>query len=174
MTASLRWTLYGSLLGCALLAAGTSGLWAEGSRPPAAELGVPTAAPASQGFTQTGLDQLNAEMHGLVDSQKLAGVITLVARRGKVVHFDTYGQANMASGANLRPNSIFRIASMTKPVTGVAMMQLYEQGKWRLDDPVAKYIPEFADLQVKRAGGGTEPQKKPMTMAQLMSHTAGF
>src|SRR6185503_8487735 len=89
-------------------------------------------------------------------------------------HFDTYGKANAATGQALQPDSIFRIASMTKPITGVAMMQLYEQGKWKLDEPVAKYIPEFANLQVKKAGGGTEPQKSPMTMAQLMSHSAGF
>jgi CubicO group peptidase (beta-lactamase class C family) len=63
---------------------------------------------------------------------------------------------------------------MTKPIAGVAMMQLYEQGKWKLDDPVAKFIPEFANLQVKKPGGGTEPMKSPMTMAQLMSHSAGF
>ena len=174
MTTRMRSTLYGSLMGCGLLAVGIAGSLAEGSRPPAADLGMPTATPASQGFTQAGLDQLNAEMHGLVDGRKLAGVVTLVARRGKVVHLDTYGKANVASDADLRPDSIFRIASMTKPVTGVAMMQLYEQGKWRLEDPVSKHIPEFAKLQVKRAGGGTEPQKKPMTMAQLMSHTAGF
>jgi CubicO group peptidase (beta-lactamase class C family) len=174
MTSLLRSTLCGLFMGSALWAVGMPGSRAEGSRPPAPELGLPTATAASQGFSQAGLDQLNAEMHGLVDQQKLAGAITLVARRGKVVHFDTYGKANVASGANLRPDSIFRIASMTKPITGVAMMQLYERGKWQLEDPVAKHIPEFANLQVKRAGGGTEPQKKPMTMAQLMSHTAGF
>ena len=174
MTSLLRSTLSSSLIGCGLLVTGIPGSLAEGSRPPAAELGMPTATPQSQGFSQAGLDQLNAEMHGLVDSQKLAGAITLIARRGKVVHFDTYGKADVASGATLRPDSIFRIASMTKPITGVAMMQLYEQGKWQLNDPVAKYIPEFANLQVKRAGGGTEPQRAPMTMAQLMSHTAGF
>src|SRR6185503_93541 len=89
-------------------------------------------------------------------------------------HFDTYGKANAATGQALQPDSIFRIASMTKPITGVAMMQLYEQGKWKLDDPVSKYIPEFANLQVKKPGGGTEPQKSPMIMAQLMSHSAGF
>ena len=174
MTSLLRSTLSSSFIGCALLAAGMPESLAEGSRPPAAEMGMPTATPNSQGFAQAGLDQLNAEMHGLVDSQKLAGVITLIARRGKVVHFDTHGKANVVSGASLQPDSIFRIASMTKPITGVAMMQLYEQGKWQLDDPVSKYIPEFANLQVKRAGGGTEPQKSPMTMAQLMSHSAGF
>ncbi|HEY7797643.1 MAG TPA: serine hydrolase domain-containing protein [Hyphomonadaceae bacterium] len=138
------------------------------------KLGMPTATPESQGFTTAGLEALKAEFRGLVDQQKLAGVTTLVARHGKVVHFDTYGKANAATGEELKPDSIFRIASMTKPITGVAMMQLYEQGKWKMDDPVAMYIPEFADLKVKKAGGGTEPQNSPMTMAQLMSHSAGF
>ncbi|HYM36751.1 MAG TPA: serine hydrolase domain-containing protein, partial [Steroidobacteraceae bacterium] len=125
----------------------------------AAQLGMPTADPESQGFSKAGLGALNQEMHGLVDAQKLAGVTTLVARHGKIVHFDTYGKANAASGQPLKPDSIFRIASMTKPIVGAAMMQLYEQGKWKLDDPVAKYIPEFANLQVKKAGGGAEPMK---------------
>jgi CubicO group peptidase (beta-lactamase class C family) len=140
----------------------------------AAELGLPTATPESLGFSTTGLDALNAEFRGLVDQEKLAGVITLIARHGKVVHFDTYGKASTATGEPLKSDNIFRIASMTKPITGVAMMQLWEQGKWQLDDPVSKYIPEFANLQVKKAGGGTEPQITPMTMAQLMSHSAGF
>jgi CubicO group peptidase (beta-lactamase class C family) len=140
----------------------------------AAQLGLPTAAPESQGFSSAGLDALNKEMHALVDAKKLAGVTTLIARHGKVVHLDTYGAANATTGTPLKPDSIFRIASMTKPIAGVAMMQLYEQGKWKMDDPVAKYIPEFANLQVKKAGGGTEPMKSPMTMAQIMSHSAGF
>jgi CubicO group peptidase (beta-lactamase class C family) len=147
---------------------------ADSSHVGAAQLGMPTASPESLGFAPAGLDALNKEMHDLVDAQKLAGVTTLVARHGKVVHFDTYGKANAATGQPLKPDSIFRIASMTKPIVGLAMMQLYEQGKWKLDDPVAKYIPEFANLQVKKSGGGTEPMKSPMTMAQLMSHTAGF
>ena len=139
-----------------------------------AAVGIPHASPETQGFSAEGLKALSSEMHALVDNQKLAGVTTLVARHGKVVHFDTYGKADAATGQPLQPDSIFRIASMTKPITGLAMMQLYEQGKWKLTDPVAKYIPQFATLQVKKAGGGTEPQKSPMTMAQLMSHTAGF
>jgi CubicO group peptidase (beta-lactamase class C family) len=140
----------------------------------AKDLGVPTASPESQGFSTAGLDKLNADFHDLVDQQKLAGVTTLIARHGKIVHFDVYGKASTATGEPLKADSIFRIASMTKPITGVAMMQLWEQGKWRLDDPVSKHIPEFANLQVKKAGGGTEPQTTPMTMAQLMSHSAGF
>lgn len=140
----------------------------------ATQLGMPTATPESQGFSPAGLDALEREMHALVDAEKLAGVTTLVSRHGKVVHFDTYGAANAATGEELQPDSLFRIASMTKPIAGVAMMQLYEQGKWKMDDPVSKYIPEFANLQVKKAGGSTEPMKSPMTMAQIMSHSAGF
>ena len=174
MTSRLRSTLSSSFLGASLLAVGMPGSLAEGSRPTIVEMGMPSATPESQGFAKAGLDSLNSEMHALVDGQKLAGVITLIARHGKVVHFDTYGKASLANNAELQPDSIFRIASMTKPITGVAMMQLYEQGKWKLEDPVSKFIPEFANLQVKKAGGGTEPQKSPMTMAQLMSHSAGF
>lgn len=140
----------------------------------ARDLGMPTANPESVGFSTAGLDALTAEFRGLVDQGKLAGVTTLVARHGKVVHFDAYGEQDAGKDIPLRPDSIFRIASMTKPITGVAMMQLWEQGKWKLSDPVSKFIPEFANLQVKNPGGGTEPQRTPMTMAQLMSHSAGF
>ena len=140
----------------------------------ARDLGMSSATPGSLGFSDAGLDALNAEFHALVDEKKLAGVTTLVARHGKVVHFDTYGAANAATGEALKPDSIFRIASMTKPITGVAMMQLWEQGKWQLSDPVSKFIPEFANLQVKGPNGSLVPQAKPMTMAQLMSHSAGF
>jgi len=140
----------------------------------ARDLGMPTANPESVGFSTAGLDALTAEFRGLVDQGKLAGVTTLVARHGKVVHFDAYGEQDAGKDIPLRPDSIFRIASMTKPITGVAMMQLWEQGKWKLSDPVSKFIPEFANLQVKKPGGGTEPQRTPMTMAQLMSHSAGF
>jgi len=140
----------------------------------AAALGLPTAAPESEGFSPSGLRALRARFRGLVDDRKLAGVTTVLSRHGRVVHSDTYGRANAATGEPLRPDSIFRIASMTKPITGVAMMQLYEQGKWKLDDPVSRYIPQFAELEVRVPGGGTEPQRAPMTMAQLMSHSAGF
>ena len=137
-------------------------------------LGMPTASPESQGFSTAGLDALTAEFRGLVDQKKLAGVTTLVARHGKVVHMDTYGAANAATGEPLKSDSIFRIASMTKPIAGVAMMQLWEQGKWKLSDPVSKFIPEFKGLKVKGPNGTLVEQNSEMTMAQLMSHTAGF
>lgn len=170
MPLRLRGALRALCVGSSLLAAAAT----HSSPTSGSQLGLPTATPESVGFSKSGLEALNKEMHALVDAKKLAGVTTLIARHGKVVHFDTYGAANATTGAPLTPDSIFRIASMTKPIAGVAMMQLYEQGKWQLDDPVAKYIPEFANLQVKKPGGGTEPMKSPMTMAQIMSHSAGF
>jgi CubicO group peptidase (beta-lactamase class C family) len=179
-TFSFRWLAATALSAGLIVAVGcstTGGETGSATHPHsviAKDLGMPTASPESQGFSTAGLDALQSGMRELVDRQELAGITTLVARHGKVVHFDTYGKASVATGEALKPDSIFRIASMTKPIAGVAMMQLWEQGKWNLDDPVSKYIPEFANLQVKKAGGGTEPQKSPMTMAQLMSHSAGF
>ncbi len=166
-----RRVAFGSVVALALAA-----MLARAESPPVgAGIAAPTTVtPESQGMSSAGLAAVSNEFHRMVDDGKLAGVTTLVARRGELVHFDVYGKADVAAGTPLRPDSIFRIASMTKPVTGVAMMQLLEQGKWSLDDPVAKHIPEFAGLQVKGADGSTEPQRSPMTMKQLMSHSAGF
>ena len=133
----------------------------------------PLASPESVGFSSAGLKTFQQTMRGLVDDGKLAGVTSLVARHGKVVHFDVYGVQDLESKKPVTRDTIFRIASMTKPIVGVAMMMLWEEGKWTLDDPVAKHIPEFAGLKVKSASGDV-PQRKPMTMRQLMSHTAGF
>jgi CubicO group peptidase (beta-lactamase class C family) len=135
---------------------------------------VKLADPASVGMSAEGLKGVDQAMHGLVDQGRLAGVTTLIARHGKVVHFDAYGAQDVSSKAPIQRDTIFRIASMTKPVTGVAMMILFEEGKWKLDDPVAKHIPEFADLKVKGPDGTLVAQTRPMTMRELMSHTAGF
>ena len=116
---------------------------------------------------------LDTAMHGLVDQKKLAGVVTLVARKGKVRHQDAYGRLDASRPDRVQVDSIFRLASMTKPIIGVAMMMLWEEGRWTLDDPVAKHVPEFAGLKV-RTPAGPVPQASPMTMRQLMSHTAGF
>jgi CubicO group peptidase (beta-lactamase class C family) len=129
--------------------------------------------PESVGFSSAGLQAFQREFRALVDEGKLAGVTTLVARHGKLVHFDAYGVKNVETKAPLAKDTIFRIASMTKPIAGVAMMMLWEEGKWSLDDPVSKHIPEFANLKVATPNGEV-PQIRPMTMRQLMSHTAGF
>jgi len=99
-------------------------------------------------------------------------------RHGKELAFHAYGVRDLASGAPMTRDAIVRIYSMTKPVTGVAMMILFEQGKWRLDDPVSKYVPEFKDLKVLALDSAGRPAlvplDRPPTMRELMSHTAGF
>ncbi len=136
-------------------------------------------APESVGFSADRLERLHAVMQQAVDKKQIAGMVTLLARHGKIVDYRVYGQRDMASGAAMTKDTIFRDYSMTKPVTGAAMMILYEQGKWLPNDPIAKYIPEFAHLKVFNgvdADGKmilVDPEHPP-TMRELMSHTAGF
>jgi CubicO group peptidase (beta-lactamase class C family) len=139
---------------------------------------LPTASPESEGMSAERLAHLSAGMKELVDGGRLAGVVTMVSRHGKVVEFDAAGKRDIAANAPMQKDSIFRIYSMSKPITGVAMMILFEEGKWQLNDPVAKYIPEFAKLKVY----STDPngnvvmkdQNHPVTMRELMSHSGGF
>jgi CubicO group peptidase (beta-lactamase class C family) len=157
-----------------LAAASAAPLATLGGPAHAAAPALPLAAPQAAGFDPAKLMALSTDLQDLVDRGQLAGVTTLAARKGKVFHFETRGLADVDTGAPARPDTIWRIASMTKPVIGVAMMQLWEKGLWKLDDPVARHIPEFEGLKVKAADGSLVPQASPMTMAQLMSHTAGF
>ena len=135
--------------------------------------------PESVGFSSERLERLHALMQQTVDKKQLSGVVTILARHGKIVDYRTYGQRDMASGAPMTKDTIFRDYSMTKPVTGVAMMILFEQGKWLPSDPISKYIPEFAHLKVFNgvdANGKmilVDPDHAP-TMRELMTHTAGF
>ncbi len=137
------------------------------------------AAPESVGMSSERLTRLNAAMKRLVDDKQVAGLVTLVARHGKIVHYNAIGQLDVRKADAMQKDSIFRIYSMTKPVTGVAMMMLYEEGKWQLNDPVSRYIPEFARLKVHvgKNEDGTpklEDAKRAMTMRELMTHTAGL
>ncbi|MGB6191945.1 MAG: serine hydrolase domain-containing protein, partial [Terracidiphilus sp.] len=135
--------------------------------------------PETVGFSSERLERLHALMQQAVDQKQIAGIVTILARHGKVVDYRTYGDRDLASGAPMTKDVIFRDFSMTKPVTGAAMMILYEEGKWLPTDPIAKYIPEFAHLKVYKgvdADGKmilVDPDHAP-TMHELMSHTAGF
>ena len=137
------------------------------------------AKPESVGFSSERLERLHALIQDEVDHKQLAGAITLLARHGKVVDFRTYGKRDLATDVPMTTDTIFRDYSMTKPVTGVAMMILYEEGKWLPSDPISKFIPEFAHLKVyngKDADGKmilADPGHAP-TIGELMSHTAGF
>src|SRR5262245_27747449 len=106
------------------------------------------AAPEDVGLSSKSLENVARVAHRYVDEVKYPGTITMVARRGKVVHFDTYGSMELETGKEMRPDAIVRLHSMTKPIASVALMMLYEEARFQLDDPASKYIPEFKDLQV--------------------------
>ena len=138
-----------------------------------------TASPSEVGVSAERLERLDAGMQRLVDEGQLAGVVTMLARHGKVVFVDAVGKQDVSAGTPMARDTIFRIYSMTKPITGVAMMMLHEEGTFRLGEPVSKYIPGFGNLKVHvgdRADGSPrlEDADRSMTMAELMSHTGGL
>ncbi len=146
---------------------------------------VPTAAAndyataAEVGLTDEGMASLKAHIDGYVESGRLVGATTLVARGGKIAHFETYGQINKEAGTSMSKDAVFRIYSMTKPITGIALMMLYEEGKFDLDDPVAKYLPSFKDQRVfsgvnEDGSLQTVPAERAATVRDLMRHTSGL
>ena len=135
---------------------------------------LPVAKAERVGMSSERLDRITAMTQKYVDEGKLAGVITMVARDGKLVHFEAVGNKGADDPRPLEKDDLFRIYSMTKPITATAAMQLYEQGKFHMNDPVHKFIPEFKDLKVLNENGEQVPVKNHMTMQQLLSHTTGL
>src|SRR5277367_543787 len=135
---------------------------------------LPTAAPEQAGLSNARLAQINAIMREHIQTGRLNGASGLIARNGKVVFRETWG--------DYKPDTIVRMYSMTKAITGVAAMMLYEEGKFSLNDPVSKYIPEFAKMTVAHestdASGKriyyTTPAEKPITVRDLFRHTSGL
>ena len=147
-----------------------------GSPPPADD--IETAEPEAVGLSSEKLEPLDELMNGYVDRGDLAGLVTLVARRGKVVYFEAVGSRDLDAEKPMTLDTIFRLYSMSKPITNVAAMTLVERGDLGLDDPVSKYLPEFEGLKVyvegaEDASGYAEP-KRPMTVRDLMRHTSGL
>lgn len=140
--------------------------------------GLPEGSAADHGMSEGDLDAIPGKFDQLLESEKLAGLITVVARDGEVVHFEAFGSMDAERDKPMQHDTIFRMYSMTKPVTGVAVMILEEEGKLALTDPVSKYIPEFADLEVLVEQEGKEPftvpAQAPMTIWHLMTHTSGL
>jgi CubicO group peptidase (beta-lactamase class C family) len=150
------------------LASALSGSRPNREKPMDAVLGEGSAQEA--GLTAAGLKRVDEAMAELIAAGELAGAVMLAARHGKVAHRSVQGLKDIASGEPLAHDTIFRIYSMTKPVTAVAMMILHDQGLWSPDDPIARRLPEFAD--VKGPGGGAPAH--PPTLRELMTHTAGL
>lgn len=131
------------------------------------------------GMDSDRLDRITQAMQGYVDEGLLAGVVTMAARDNRIVHFESVGYRDLEAEAAMTNDALFRIYSMSKPITGVALMILYEEGKFRLADPVEKYLPELKDLQVYASTDDdgniiTEAANHKMTIRELMSHTGGL
>ena len=135
--------------------------------------------PETVGMDSERLNRVTAAMQSLVDEGLLSGAVTIAARDNKVMHFESVGYRDLESRALMMNDTLFRIYSMSKPVTGVALMALYEEGKFKLSDPVEMYIPQMKDLRVYTgtdADGSmtTEDANHKMTIRELMSHTGGL
>lgn len=135
---------------------------------------LPTASPEEHGMSSEKLKDLEAAMQGLVDDGNVAGIITSIMRDGKVIHFETYGQMDMEKDKPMQEDALFRMYSMTKVITGVAVMTLYEEGKFQLDDPIAKYLPEFENMEVYVSDTERVPANRPITVKHLLTHTSGI
>jgi CubicO group peptidase (beta-lactamase class C family) len=121
------------------------------------------------GMSSERLARIKPFMQRYIDDNKLAGIVTLIARSGKIVHFEKVGKLNSDTGEEIQKDSLFRIHSMTKPIVSVAAMMLLEEGKLLLDKPVANYLPAFKDTKML-ADGVEVPQSHPFTVRELMSH----
>jgi CubicO group peptidase (beta-lactamase class C family) len=139
---------------------------------------LPRATPEEVGLSSERLARLEAYMHQKVDDRAVAGIQVLVARHGKVAFFNNVGMASVEASISVSDQTIFAVNSMTKPITSVAVMMLYEQGHFLLIDPISKYLPELAGMEVYVSGEGdnivTRPATREMTIQDLLRNTAGM
>ncbi len=139
---------------------------------------IETIAPESVGMSSGRLSDMHTAMQAFIDQGKLAGIATLIARRGQVVHFGCYGKLDLAANKPIQPDSLFRIYSLTKPITSVAALILYEEGHFNLNDPVSKWIPEFSNFKVLQESASADIElgvlTKEITFWHLLTHTSGL
>jgi len=137
-----------------------------------------TADPEDVGLASARLERIPARFRPYIDDQQVAGFVILVARQGKIVSREVLGKLDLETGRAMREDAIFRIYSMSKPIAAVALMILHEEGRFRLGDPISKYLPELAGLRVYAGMQGGkpafEPSRRDPTMSEVLSHTGGF
>lgn len=139
---------------------------------------MPSAAPAAEGFSAQRLERIDTFLTDATKPGGYLGAVALVARHGRIVHHKAYGHADLARTRPMRTDAIFRIYSMTKTIASVAVLMLLEEGKLALDEPVAQFLPAFANVQVYAGGTADAPKlrkpARPITIRHLLTHTAGF
>ena len=137
--------------------------------------GLPRAVPEDVGMSTSRLGRIAPVMQRWVDDGKIPFVLTMIAREGRLVHFEKYGMQDVATAKPVEFDTIFRIYSMTKPITSIAVMMLYEEGHFQLGTPVSEFIPAFKDMQVYTDGGeAIVDAEREMTIKHLLTHTAGL
>lgn len=162
----LRYSLLPLLCLC-ILSCGTTKI--------APEYGLPLVEPAKADVSTEKLDEIRTVLQGYVDKGNLPGFLTVIAKNGKIVHFEPIGLRDVENEKPVEPDTIFRIYSMSKPITSVAVMILFDDGKLKLDDPVEKYIPAFKDMKVyNKEQTETHDAKSKMTIKHLLTHTSGL
>jgi CubicO group peptidase (beta-lactamase class C family) len=133
--------------------------------------------PESVGMSSERLGRISTYIQGYIDRDQIAGAITLVARKGKVVHFEAQGWRHKEENVSMTNDTIFELASMTKPIVSAALMMLFEEGRFRLDDPISNWLPEYTDHKVRLTGYGgnrTVTESRPITMRHVLTHTSGL
>jgi CubicO group peptidase (beta-lactamase class C family) len=138
---------------------------------------LPRAKPEAVGMSSERLQRLSQRMQQYIDKGQVAGVVTLLARQGKIVHYEAQGYRNREDKLPMQKDDIFVIMSMTKPIASTALMMLHEEGKFRLSDPVSKWLPEFDKMQVRIAEGESGSKlvpARPITVRHVLTHTAGL
>ena len=137
-----------------------------------------TVAPETQGFSRVRLARVQTAMQRYFDNEQLAGTVTLVARCGQVVHLDACGMMDLKAVKPMTLDAIFRIYSMTKPITSTAVMMLYEEGHFRLNQPISHFIPAFKEMKVYQPRGSADfdlvPAQREITIRDLLTHTSGL
>jgi len=140
---------------------------------------IPPAKPEDSGMSSERLHRIHEAIERHIDAGEISGAVTLVARRGHIVHFEAHGLMDIESKRPMEKDAIFRIASMSKPITGVAVMMMLEEGKLRLNDPVSRFLPEFKNSKVAIARGDSGetylvPADRELTIRDLLTHTNGL
>ena len=134
--------------------------------------------PTLVGMSAERLQRINAYVQEYIDNGQIAGAVTLVARKGKVVHFEAQGWRDKENNAPMTHDTIFTLMSMTKPIVSSALMMLFEEGRFLLDDPISKWLPEYADHQVRLNSNGVRPElateQRPVTVRHVLTHTSGL
>jgi CubicO group peptidase (beta-lactamase class C family) len=146
---------------------------------PSSGQGFPTTRPEAVGLSSPRLNRITTYMQHYVEEKKITGVVTLVARHGKIAHYESFGMMDIETGKPMAKDAMFRIASMSKVITTTAVMMLYEEGRFLLSDPVSKYIPEFANAKIIVPATSAKsstliPAKSELTIRNLLNHTSGI